>query len=231
MAKQHSSKATRPPPTPKTKKPWDIPPFPKVGDATLKDVYCAVGEALTDWEKLDRNLAAVFALLISGETSQLAPMRAYGSIVSARGRVDLVRAACSAKFAERPNRNLRLRLQELLDEAEAFAARRNDIAHGIAAPYRSMDDRLLGYALAPAASSTRKARLTAAELCEAGEAPTFTASYIYTSIEMKYFGIQFTRLRHEAVFVTRALREYIADPSTVFGNERFGRPTSPQKPG
>jgi len=204
--------------------------LPKEGDPSPIVIHSAVGKALTDWERLDRNLADIFSLLVAGYVPNLAASRAYGSVLSVRGRIEMIQAAGAAVFADKPNKVLRLRLKELLEEAEGFAARRNDIAHGITSQYLSTDNKPIGYVLGPGVTATRKVKLTSAERCESGEQPTLTVSYAYTAADIDRFGTEFARLRHEAMFVKRALLKYVADPSTVFGNERFGRPSSPQTP-
>jgi hypothetical protein len=101
---------------------------------------------------------------------------------------------------------LRSRLKKLIKRPRNFAARRNEIAHGIVREWwggRGRDATLFGYALFPADYNARKW-----ELPEAGEAfspyhPLGFSAYISTSAEIDRYAVGFSSFALEA----RALGE------------------------
>lgn len=87
--------------------PWDRPgrDEPIVGDADPSNIYLAVGLALDTWESLEEELALIFASLI-GSDDPIASMRAYGSVITSRGRNEMISAAAEAYFSDAPNATL-----------------------------------------------------------------------------------------------------------------------------
>ena len=59
---------------------WEVLPTPKRGDKAAETTYAAVGDALTQWEKLEEELAELFSILVGapelaqGAVQQSAPM-------------------------------------------------------------------------------------------------------------------------------------------------------------
>lgn len=68
--------------------PWDPRPAPERGDPNAEQTYRAVGQALTRWEKLENQLATIFAATIRGKPGGAA-RRAYGVIPAGRTRVEI----------------------------------------------------------------------------------------------------------------------------------------------
>jgi hypothetical protein len=88
--------------------PWDIPAPPARGDRKADSIFTAIGRGLTSWEIVEHDLAEMFAIFTGSPIGLDAlannpAMRAYGTIVSFRGRTDLPTAAANAYFQE--NRN------------------------------------------------------------------------------------------------------------------------------
>jgi hypothetical protein len=105
------------------------------GAATENALYIAVGAALSTWELVEEGLAEIFALFIgapeAGPTSGHQPaIRAYGSVISFRSRVEMVSAAAQAFFHREPNSEIQKQFGRLMEESNGYAGRRNDIAHG-----------------------------------------------------------------------------------------------------
>jgi hypothetical protein len=116
-------------------KPWVVVPRAKRGAATENALYIAVGAALSTWELVEEGLAEIFALFIgapeAGPASGHQPaIRAYGSVVSFKARVEMVSAASQAFFHREPDSTLHKQFGRLMEEANGYAGRRNDIAHG-----------------------------------------------------------------------------------------------------
>jgi hypothetical protein len=124
-------KELRPPPTPKRKHPWDVPPFPDKGDPKPDMTYAAVGRALSQWEKFEGELSELFAVFAGGVPTSLPAVRAYGSIQTFRGRADMIEAAAEGFFVVFPNDDLAGRIGKLLERARNYSPRRNEIAHGV----------------------------------------------------------------------------------------------------
>jgi hypothetical protein len=118
---------------------WDIPDFPIKGDATEDVTFASVGRALSRWEEFETRLASLFGvfmgtLIDTHETNARAAIRAYGSVASFRGKAEMLEQAAELWFDEHPSEELEKKLRDLLRLASRYAARRNDIAHGIVHP-------------------------------------------------------------------------------------------------
>jgi hypothetical protein len=115
---------------------WDILPTPKKGDSTQAQLYAAVGDALTQWERLEEKLADIFSVLVGAP--EVAPGRgpaisAYGSVNNFSVRATLLKAAAEAFFAQYPAdvaAPIKKGFDDLMLNCNQFVARRNDIAHG-----------------------------------------------------------------------------------------------------
>jgi len=129
MAKYSSDK--RPAATPKTKKAWDQPSPPTKGDEKQETTFVAVGRALTAWEEFESAFAHLFSEVIGVSGDNLPAIRAYGAVLTFRGRAEMMEAAAEAYFFEHPQEKLQRDMKNLLTAAKGFAARRNEIAHGI----------------------------------------------------------------------------------------------------
>jgi hypothetical protein len=81
--------------------PWDVPTPLPLGDNRVDDTFTAVGRALSSWEQVEESLADLFALF-TGSVRQfpdISPaIRAYGSVISFKGRTDMVQAAGQSFF-------------------------------------------------------------------------------------------------------------------------------------
>ncbi len=181
---------------------WDIPSFPKKGDDTNTKTFAAVGNALSQWEWLEGNLALLYSALVgSGQDEGFAAMRSYGSIVSFQSRCKMLEAASEIYFAILPDSILQEALDEHLKNAERLSARRNEIAHGIVQLYvADVEEAKLmsSYALVPAYYATRKRRFAAKDL---GLQLT-TATYIYSSVEINNFAGAFASLVDPTIELT-----------------------------
>jgi hypothetical protein len=115
---------------------WDVLPTPKKGDKTQGELYAAIGDALTQWEKLEEQLAEIFTILVGAP--ELVPGRgpaisAYGSMNNFVARATLLKAAAEAFFAQYPTdiaQPIKAGFDTLMQKCNQFVARRNDIAHG-----------------------------------------------------------------------------------------------------
>ena len=198
--KKGKSRKPKKPPTPPQPKPWDVPTPPKKGDATKEEVFVAIGGALSAWESLEGWLVTIFAELVAPNDFPLAARRAYGSILTFRGRKEMIEAAAKAVFFAFPNDTLQERLKSFLNEAQNFAARRNEIAHGIVKEYwpKMLPTRFptKEFALGPPEYATNKTDLEPGRLIL--EPIYHTPSYAYSSVEIEGFKRHFERMKSEA---------------------------------
>jgi hypothetical protein len=76
---------------PKQKTPsiWDRPPFPQQGDADKKEIWTAVGAAISAWGEYEAALGRLFTIFIAGEFPSPQARRAFGGIRSFEGRREL----------------------------------------------------------------------------------------------------------------------------------------------
>jgi hypothetical protein len=84
-------------------------------------------------------MATLFARFIGVQTDTLPATRAYGSVLTFRGRAEMVEAASEAYFFSTPDSELEPELNEVLKEARNYATRRNEIAHGIVRSFEVPD--------------------------------------------------------------------------------------------
>jgi hypothetical protein len=208
--KKRSNRKPTPPPTPKQLKPWDPPPFPAKGDQDVRNTYEWIGRALTEWESFEANFGAIFGILV-GDPNIISPaMRAYGSVLTFRGRVDMTTAAAKAFFTQHPNQASYF-FETIKEEAIGYAMRRNEIAHGIVQLYYPRGKKADGTVLGPSRFATSKQKLT----WETGQFPfKITPTYAYASAELMIFTRDFHSLaqrthgyQHNLFLEARKLRQ------------------------
>jgi len=145
------------PPTPRAAKAWDVRPTQSIGSASEDDVYLSVGKALSQWEGIEVQLAQLFQFFMGHyyhdperhRVVSSPSRRAYGSVTNFATRIEMVENAGDSFFHATPSHgfhlkdrqterwivdfeaNLAKNFEVLMDEVRGFAARRNDIAHGI----------------------------------------------------------------------------------------------------
>jgi len=186
---------------PKGKNPWDVPPLPPKGDWSEDALYASIGRALSQWERFEIALADLFSAFLSPSTNSMPAQRAYGSIITSRGRIGMVKAAGDAYFLVNQNEAHERQFISIWKDACNYSSRRNEIAHGMAAPYSAPDGPVRGLALLPPRYASNKLRLegTTERLRE-------TPKYAYTSVEISFFADRF----HE-----------IAKPTWKLGNQLY----------
>jgi len=167
--------------------PWDVPPFPTEGDKLQDTTFASVGRALTAWEGFEVQLANLFAAICGAGDDTLSAVRAYGSVISFKGRSAMVKAAAVAYFHRFPNDKLAAALTSLLNDANKFSARRNEVAHGVVLFLRSAPDS--GFALQPAIYASSKNLLVGGP-----QYNILQEQYAYSSKEIEFFTGQFLAL-------------------------------------
>src|SRR5579863_3010423 len=183
--------------------PWDVPELSQP-DVDQDKLYNSVGRALSAWEGLEHHLATFFGFFASdGSDSHAAARRAYGAVIAFQGRSSMLAAAAEIYFAYHQDDALACRFDDLLKKAANFAARRNEIAHGIVRPTFGPADpetllkdiSPLGWVLLPSDYATNKNKLL---LDSEQRAFGFFPKYIYSSTEISSLATHFRALEKEA---------------------------------
>jgi hypothetical protein len=112
---------------------WDRPPFPPQGDADKKEIWTAVGTAISAWGEYESALGRLFTFFIAGDFPSPQAKRAFGGIRTFEGRRELLRGASEAFFHyQRGTPEEQVWFKAILKDASYAVERRNDLAHGIA---------------------------------------------------------------------------------------------------
>lgn len=198
--------AAKKPPTPPKPNPWDVPTPPHKGDEKKETLFAAVGSALSAWESIEIRLSNIFSTLVSPRSESLPAQRAYGSVLTFRGRSEMISAAADAAFFLTPDDTLHHDLSKLLDQIGRFAARRNEIAHGRVTTYytaprsgfiiQTVREMPAGYILEPPNYATNKTKLAPGRIIL--ETAHHKPSYAYSSVEIGVLEKHFVRLEEEA---------------------------------
>lgn len=116
---------------------WDRPKPSQLGAQESRLLYQAVGEALSQWEHVDQELANLFIVFTcepqTADITKHAIRRAYGSIISTAGRREAINVAAEVYFPKWMTENQAEKdgLKDVLNAAQWAAKLRDDIAHGV----------------------------------------------------------------------------------------------------
>jgi hypothetical protein len=204
----------KPPNTPRIYKlkgnAYDRPPFPEKGDWSESALYESIGRALSGWETFERSFAMLFQAFLSPSLYHMPAWRAYGSVVTFRGRADMVAAAAEAYFLESPATAETPRQKSdsntLIKRAREFSKRRNDIAHGLVGAYSSPSGPVRGLALMPADYSANKQQFRD-DLGPKAHLST-KPTYAYTSVEINFFAKEFFALSKPTYQLGQEIHRY-----------------------
>ncbi len=115
-----------------TVNPWDALEAEEAEKAP-EPLYTSIGHALSVWESMEQHLSYFFGFFCTGVGDgdrSIPSKRAYGSVITFRGRADMLRSAAEAYFMPHPDHAMKDRFFELLNMACNLSPRRNEIAHG-----------------------------------------------------------------------------------------------------
>ncbi|HXC54786.1 MAG TPA: hypothetical protein VNU97_05800 [Rhizomicrobium sp.] len=126
----------------------------------------------------------------------------------------MLRAAAEAHFAAVPNAHHERMIRKLLDTAQNYSQRRNEIAHGFVNGWRPEGTPVSehGYVLMPFMHAPRKARFDASAVAphSSPKRPLLRPTYLYSSAEIMVLCHRFQILTQEAVHL----------PTTIFYERR-----------
>lgn len=200
---------------------WGKRMLPARGDWSAARLHQCVGGALSAWEDFEAEFANLFLAVVSPNIYSLPVLRAFGSVVTFNGRLDMVKAAAQAKFAFLSSPHER-RFDLAIKRAERLAPRRNEIAHGSVSIFAVHPNKAKGLALMPGEHARRhreirsEANLAGVEdlirddpphikWSEISDSDRTTPAYAYTSLEVSYFKKQFVSLAKETAAVAELL--------------------------
>ncbi len=197
---------------PPTHEYWERPPSKDAGDPNTDNLYMMVGRCLSRWEKIEEEFADLFETFVA--VGSHAAKRAYGSIVSAGGRRDALKAAAEVFFYKHPAipQIEQKRFKALLDHFAVASGKRNEIAHGIVENFTiHVGPRQAGGCfLFPAGYNSNKTKA----FREAGDIENLWSfvpgKYRYIAADLSYFYVRFAALDQATDEYTVDLkREYL----------------------
>ena len=164
-------------------RPWDPRPWPTGGEKNADEIYAAVGRALSQWERYEGHLSVLFSAIVSN-SDNLPARRAYNAVRTFEARIEMLRRASEAYFAEKPTEWLQLLMKTVVTDGKNYVARRNEIAHGVVDHFQPFPPTLpreliQEFALYPSYANTPNRDLKDMPL------------YCYSKAELEYFELAF----------------------------------------
>jgi hypothetical protein len=189
-----------------TVNPWDVLE-PDGAETEPEKLYASIGRALSEWEWTEQQLAHFFGFFCGGEDT-FAARRAYGSVITFRGRADMLRSAAEAHFHTKPGHKMKDRFEGLLKLTGNYSPRRNEIAHGLVtaayyefeegrSPQKHSVEEFLNaqrWLLCPPEYATNK--ITLMPIGD-DEKITGRRKYAYSCKEIDHYGKQFREIRQD----------------------------------
>lgn len=176
--------------------PWDLPPIPSEGDATMELTYAGVGFVMSHWENVEVTLSHLYSHFV-GKEYQAEAMHEYGTPSTFKeGRLQKLIGA-----AERYLRDQQMECEfyGLATELIGYANRRNDVAHGVVRSrewwFQPVKTDVWTYWLVPAHYQPKRAAI----------APNSPPTYAYTRPLMDDLGQKLLALNHRIRDLTRSL--------------------------
>jgi hypothetical protein len=115
--------------------PWDIPPFPARGDDHEDTTYAGIGRITSRFEEIEVELSYIYSLFVD-RPEEMEAIKEYGTENNFHERIGRLVKAGHGYFLRQPNQELEADFDRITDIARKYAARRNDIAHGIVRPFQ-----------------------------------------------------------------------------------------------
>lgn len=220
------SKSPKTASTPKTPNPWDPLPILNIGDSDASELYRAIGQALTVWERLDDNIGILFAVLVNSR--QGAAEAAFGMVQSIEQQLRMVSAAADRIYPKIQNAQtlemeappIRTEIAQLINDLVHLAGCRNNIAHGIVTHFQTTSTDKDGVStetdhgvfLIPGHTNTKKRPSSEHQLARLQEhgfdrAPQHLNSYAYTAAQVNTFANHFEDYRKRSSALLMKIQE------------------------
>ena len=207
--------------------PWNQFDQADQGDEDINVLFAAVGKAISSWETMESHLGSIFADLCGPQNE--APFRAYGTVSSSRGRISMIREAYAVStLSEFMDDDL----SNLLGDVEKFAARRNDIAHGLV-QHRVVHDKDRGHFWGPPTyNSKRQPSKAEHDMMMQREADDWhkglQGSYSYNSAQIDHYTAEFSKLAERAFDIRMTFQRRHVE--RVIALEKFRNSEGPFNP-
>jgi hypothetical protein len=111
--------------------PWDRPPFPARGNRSERVLFESIGRALMAWEEAETTLAQLYAVFATGWARDEPANKEYGVPPNYGQRMQALEKKASVFFARYPSQDDEGAFSAIVQEANGYSGRRNDIAHGV----------------------------------------------------------------------------------------------------
>jgi hypothetical protein len=120
---------------------WERTEPSTTGDLDQKEIFAAVGRALTTWETIEGSLATlclIFSGLAEDAQNNKGFIRLLGSINSSSARRTAIRLVGEVYFGRHDDsKAMKKKLNELLENISKASRLRDDLAHGVVANFHS----------------------------------------------------------------------------------------------
>jgi hypothetical protein len=181
---------------------WIRPPRSAKGDPDAKQVYEAVGFALSTWEMLENNFSFLFTLFV--DTDSHAARRAYGSLANNTARTDALRGAAEVFFSEwavtKPEQE---QFARLMDHFGRASEKRNEIAHGIVMNVMEMGH----FLIPPDYNSSKMSSFLDDEEYKKDTIARLRAQYRYTRNDINELSRRFAKLADATIEYVFSIRK------------------------
>ena len=179
--------------------PFAKAPYATSGDLIAEHTFAAVGRALSAWEQCETMFASLYTAFVKPQGSNHTAFTAYGTVMSARSRRDMIEASADVYFQVYKDETgvLPATLSRLLKLYKDAASRRNDIAHAVVMSGPLTVTEPITYFLVPSFHTSSKR-----------EAFSFASTYRYSSQEIDLFSANVEKLNGHASKLSRDVRAF-----------------------
>jgi len=203
-----STKAAKLPHKVKTLKPSDPRDWPKRGDGSKRITYAAVGEALSEWAEIEIAMTRIFFTFLDGKGGYgSVAIRAFGSVRTFEGRLEMIKSSsevyfeiekdrflrCDPPLSEKWVANAEAEFKGICSDLKLFVSRRNEIAHGQVGPLFGKLIKNKKFALQPLPMEKKSSIYSVPE-------------FAYDSAALKYYSGQFRELSKRLDVINIKLR-------------------------
>jgi hypothetical protein len=110
--------------------PWDFIEPSTLGDLDANETFAGVGRVLHEWGRIEVGLSSLYAIF-QGCPRENAAIREYGARAVFFQRADAIERVAHTYFVANPEQAMEAHFDSLIRRARLFAARRNEVAHGV----------------------------------------------------------------------------------------------------
>jgi hypothetical protein len=186
--------------------PWDVPPIPVFGDEDKDETFIGVGMVMSRWESIEMILSVMYSVFAL-RPGDLETIREYGEPRMFQERLYGLRNAAREFFTFAPDQIMYATFERFAARVTGFAARRDEVAHGIVAAIQLYDfyqqrttfirPRINYWALIPPDFLSRK------------RGSQGVPAYVYTSVELRHLDLHLVTLGTELAEYRERLRQIV----------------------